>query len=85
MSDLGPMCLLVYDNKLSLHLIVVNTVQLENCHFPIGILGQVWCLIVSISDICPLPYFNMTYICILMFSFPVEIAADIGRSMQLTL
>ena len=25
--------------------------------FPIGILGQVWCLIVSIPDLCPLPYF----------------------------
>ena len=26
-------------------------------HFPIGILGQVWCLIVSIPDLCPLSYF----------------------------
>ena len=25
--------------------------------FPIGILGQVWCLIVSIPDICLLSYF----------------------------
>ena len=25
----------------------------ESCHFPIGILGQVWCLIVSIPDLCP--------------------------------
>ena len=25
--------------------------QLWSCHFPIGILGQVWCLIVSIPDI----------------------------------
>ena len=24
---------------------------------PIGILGQVWCLIVSIPDLCPLSYF----------------------------
>ena len=24
------------------------------CHFPIGILGQVWYLIVSISDLCNL-------------------------------
>ena len=23
-------------------------------YFPIGILGQVWCLIVSITDLCPL-------------------------------
>ena len=25
--------------------------------FPIGILGQLWCLIVLIADICPLSYF----------------------------
>ena len=28
------------------------------CHFPIGILGQVWYLIVSISDLCNLTYFK---------------------------
>ena len=28
------------------------------CHFPIGILGQVWYLIVSISDLCTLTYFK---------------------------
>ena len=27
------------------------------CHFPIGILGQVWYLIVSIPDLCILTYF----------------------------
>ena len=27
------------------------------CHFPIGILGQVWYLIVSIPDLCNLTYF----------------------------
>ena len=27
------------------------------CHFPIGILGQVWYLIVSIPDLCTLNYF----------------------------
>ena len=32
------------------------------CHFPIGILGQVWYLIVSIPDLCNLTYF---VICIL--------------------
>ena len=29
---------------------------MSNCdvgHFPIGILGQVWCLIVLIPDLCP--------------------------------
>ena len=29
------------------------------CHFPIGILGQVWYLIVSIPDLCNLTYFGM--------------------------
>ena len=28
------------------------------CHFPIGILGQVWYLIVSIPDLCNLTYFE---------------------------
>ena len=27
------------------------------CYFPIGILSQVWYLIVSIPDLCPLSYF----------------------------
>ena len=27
-------------------------------YFPIGILGQVWYLIVSILDLCPLSYFH---------------------------
>ena len=27
-------------------------------HFPFGILGQVWYLIVSIPDLCLLPYFE---------------------------
>ena len=30
------------------------------CHFPIGILGQVWYLIVSIPDLCNLTYFVNT-------------------------
>ena len=29
------------------------------CHFPIGILGQVWYLIVSIPDLCTLTYFYL--------------------------
>ena len=29
----------------------------SHCHFPIGILGQVWYLIVSIPDLCTLTYF----------------------------
>ena len=32
-------------------------VQLWVCHFPIGILGHVWYLIVSIPDLCTLTYF----------------------------
>ena len=32
------------------------------CHFPIGILGQVWYLIVSIPDLCTLTYFSKIYI-----------------------
>ena len=34
-------------------LALVCGVLLCNCHFPIGFLGQVWCLIVSIPDLCP--------------------------------
>ena len=30
---------------------------MSNCEVPIGILGQVWCLIVSLPDLCPLSYF----------------------------
>ena len=30
-------------------------------HFPIGILGQVWYLIVSIPDLCTLTYFDMSH------------------------
>ena len=35
----------------------VCDVLLWRCHIPIGILGQVKCLIVSIPDLCPLSYF----------------------------
>ena len=31
------------------------------CHFPIGILGQVWYLIVSIPDLCTLTYFDLNF------------------------
>ena len=30
------------------------------CHFPIGILGQVWYLIVSIPDLCTITYFYLS-------------------------
>ena len=38
-------------------LTLICGVQLCVCHFPIGILGQVWYLILSIPDICTLAYF----------------------------
>ena len=31
----------------------------EECHFPIGILDQVWCLIVSVPDLYPLSYVHL--------------------------
>ena len=44
---------------------VVSTVSLS---LPIGILGQVWYLIVSIPDLCPLTYFTyFTYLTLLQF------------------
>ena len=39
-------------------LALVCGVQLCVCHFPIGILGQVWYLIVSIPDLCTFTYIN---------------------------
>ena len=35
---------------------------LSNCHFPIGILGQVWYLIVLIPDLCTLTYFGSSFV-----------------------
>ena len=42
-------------------LALVCDVLLLSCHCPIDIdiLGHVWCLIVSISGLCPLSYFNI--------------------------
>ena len=39
-------------------LALVCGVKLLVCHFPIGILGQVWFLIVSIPELCTLNYFD---------------------------
>ena len=36
---------------------IKTCLKLWCCHFPIGILGQVWCLIVSIPDLFPFSYF----------------------------
>ena len=38
--------------------------------YPCGILGQVWCLIVSIRDLCLLPYFVMKKIRLPTDEFP---------------
>ena len=40
-------------------LALVCDISLWSFHFPIGFLGQVWCMIVWIPDPCPLSYFNM--------------------------
>ena len=36
--------------------------------FPCGVLGQVWCLIVSIPDLCLLSYFYLSELRILLFT-----------------
>ena len=54
------MCIVVtYWERADL-LALVCGVLLLVCHFPIGILGQVWYLIVSIPDLCTLTYFALT-------------------------
>ena len=40
-------------------------------HFPIGILGQVWYLIVSIPDLCTLTYLDVEQIPV-MLSFVIQ-------------
>ena len=42
-------------------LALVCGVQLGVCHFPIGILGLVWYLIVLIPDLCTLTYFVFSF------------------------
>ena len=42
-----------------LSFVVLNCVVVT---FPFGILGQVWYLIVSISDLCPISYFHTVHI-----------------------
>ena len=51
-------CLLMPCGHLLGLLALVCDVKLWCCHFPISILGQVWGLIVSIPDLCPLSYLN---------------------------
>ena len=50
------MCLVVTCWERADLLALVCGVYLWVCHFPIGILGQVWYLIVSIPDLCTLTY-----------------------------
>ena len=45
-----------YSERAGLFALVCG-VSLYFCHFPIGSLGQVWYLIVSIPDLCTLTYF----------------------------
>ena len=51
------MCFLVTCWERADLLALVCGVYLCVSHFPIGILGQVWYLIVSIPDLCTLTYF----------------------------
>ena len=52
------MCLVVTCWERADLLALVCDVQLRVCHFPIGILGQVWYLIVSIPYLCTLTYLD---------------------------
>ena len=53
-------------------LALVCGVYCEFCHSPIGILGQVWYLIVSIPDLCTLTYFKTTSLCRVIDSFQLN-------------
>ena len=50
-------------------LVLVCDIYLWRCHFPNGILSQVWCLIVSFHDLCPLSYLESFKIFVLERSF----------------
>ena len=62
------------------------------CHFPIGILGQVWYLIVSIPDLCTLNYFqsnlesydkyNLTFVPFCIIEFIKRVAKKQYNSRQ---
>ena len=52
------MCLVVTCWERADLLALVCGVLLCVCYFPIGILGQVWYLILSIPDLCTLSYFE---------------------------
>ena len=48
----------LYNSKQNKFDCCIFCVYMRVCHFPIGILGQVWYLIVSIPDLCSLTYFK---------------------------
>ena len=54
--SLSHVCLVVSCWKRADLLALVCDVYLWRYNFPIGILGQVWCLIAWIPDLCPLSY-----------------------------
>ena len=49
------------------HLLVVS--DCEFFRFPIGILGQMWYLIVSISDLCTLSHFKSGALCAKLLAY----------------
>ena len=59
----GYMCFVVTCWERADLLALVCGVYCELVTFPIGILGQVWYLIVSISDLCTLTYFATFLFC----------------------
>ena len=52
------MCFVVTCRERSDLLALICGIILCVCHFPIGILGQVWYWIVSIPDLCTLTYYD---------------------------
>ena len=54
-------CLAVTCNETADLLAHVGDVYCIFVTFPCGILGQVWYLIVSFPDLCPLSYFDASY------------------------
>ena len=56
-------------------LALICDVYLWSCHFSIGILNQVWCLIVSIPDLSPLSY--LSHISGIMALTGTEISGDV--------
>ena len=63
------MCLVVTCWERADLLALVCGVYLWVCHFPIGILGQVWDLIVSIPDLCTLTYLSKECVTTIYFSY----------------